>query len=439
MVRCSLCMTWYHTICVDQADYTSAFYACAQCCTLAKNVTHISNCMVTVITKIEAMKGSIDHLTIEQGKLVREIKDIRIENTTTKQDNAILRSELMKLRAELHEQHWKRLDCKKPRLVVGSSVLRDIDETSLDNTKVMSISGGKLADVKEKLDNETPEHFGEITIVVGGNDCQDDKPVTDIVSAYKEVITIAKTKAPVIMISSILPRYSPDDTVTQQKIDTVNAELQATCEDAGAQFINNDDVFRLRDGTINDGYFLTERGGLKQVHLNDKGTSRLCQNLKITVKAGMKCTRIRSQRQARFDHTDNGRQGLPPPPHRGHFAPIDPPRLPRDQREQSPPRPQWARGGPFSRRPPSPERPQQPYRPSDNDTQSRRPWPAPNQVNERPQYTTDNRSQNVQCHHCGDYGHVKRQCWYTEPIQCTMCYQYGHKSKACPFADYIHN
>ena len=55
-----------------------------------------------------------------------------------------------------------------------------------------------------------------------------------------------------VTISSIPPRS--DDAVAQEHIEIVNANLNAIATEKGAKFINQDETFKLRDGTPNDGY-----------------------------------------------------------------------------------------------------------------------------------------------------------------------------------------
>jgi regulator of replication initiation timing len=53
----------------------------------------------------------------------------------------------------------------------------------------------------------------------------------------------------------------------------------------------------------------------------------------------------------------------------------------------------------------------------------------------RNSFQTQNRfaalSNSPKCHFCGETGHMKRQCAFSEPVQCFTCFNYGHKSKSC--------
>ena len=53
------------------------------------------------------------------------------------------------------------------------------------------------------------------------------------------------------------------------------------CEDMGVTFVNNDDVFYLRDGTLNDGFLLPD-----DVHLTPAATNRLVERLGLTLRQG---------------------------------------------------------------------------------------------------------------------------------------------------------
>ena len=63
----------------------------------------------------------------------------------------------------------------KDSLVLGSSLLRNIDPNRLTNTNVCCIPRAKIADIGDKLMNlsTASECFSHIYLVVGGNDCAD--------------------------------------------------------------------------------------------------------------------------------------------------------------------------------------------------------------------------------------------------------------------------
>ena len=77
---------------------------------------------------------------------------------------------------------------------------------------------------------------------------------------YSAVIDTAIVKARTVIVSSIYPRLTTNETTNT--IDAVNAGLVSLCDEKSVAFINNTPSFTLSDGSVNDGYL--QRDG---VHL----------------------------------------------------------------------------------------------------------------------------------------------------------------------------
>ena len=126
--------------------------------------------------------------------------------------------------------------------------------------------------------------MSRIVLVVGGNDCEGGKnsiltPTTDILSKYEELIKCATEASSSVVVSIVCPR-SRGDTVLE-RIRALNAGLKVACDDLGAEFVDNDPSFHLQDGTINDGYLLSDG-----VHLSRAATNKLVSNLKLQLRHG---------------------------------------------------------------------------------------------------------------------------------------------------------
>ena len=101
--------------------------------------------------------------------------------------------------------------------------------------------------------------------------------VDELLHNYKCLVDDAKSLSEDIRVATILPR--DDFQETTDRIDALNAGLVEMCTSRGLALVNNDDSFKLKDGPINDGYFL--RDG---THLTKCGTNRLAKNLKLATK-----------------------------------------------------------------------------------------------------------------------------------------------------------
>ncbi len=126
----------------------------------------------------------------------------------------------------------------KCNLGVKYGSIKDIDQNKLKDTKVISKPKGKLKDVQDIV-SRLPDRYPGITIVAGGEDCVADPSASapDITESFRQLIRDAKEECESVVVSSICPRLS--STETQDKIDAVNAGLNAVCNDMdGVTFLS---------------------------------------------------------------------------------------------------------------------------------------------------------------------------------------------------------
>ena len=474
-IRCFMCMRWFHVKCVKET-HPAALHACESCRSLATDVRSISSCLPAVMNKLDGLTEEMRNMKKSQDSLTKELKSLRSEYDATKSDNALLKKEILTLRAELHKLEWPLQpsdNAEKPTLVVGSSVLRDVDNDRLSNAYVHSMSGGKIRDAANYINDVPAGKYNNVVLLIGGNDCDDPSlSLSEITKSYSDLIVQSKTKFGQTIVGSVLPRRNPENPTVTERIDTLNAELQILSADNDCTFIDNNIAFKLQDGTINDGYYLAERDTGKLVHLNDRGTTKLCEILNIKAKNN-KVTKDRfknnpqsrhlNQRQvsqsnviqempvvARENYTFKAQPRRPPTvaelppapqafPRSTHPRPSPGPNAARTQR--APPVTVAERASP----PPAvvPDR-RPPARPVD--AAPPRTWSydrAPTYTSHRSAddfdtnftrpYAHDNSTN--QCYKCGEQ-HNSRSCWYGEPLTCRLCRADGHKEKDCPNRDY---
>lgn len=482
-IRCIICMKWFHVACV-QESHPAALHTCSSCRTLASNVSNISEGMQSVMDTLGKLTRDISQMKTNQETL-------QTENETTKQDNALLRKEILSLRAELQRVQWPLQpsdSIDKPSLIVGSSVLRDVDNEKLANAYVHSISGGKIEDVVKYLTDIPTGKYNNVTLLVAGNDCDEDSSIVDIVQKYTDLIDLTKSKFGETIVASVLPRHDPNTTTIAERIDSLNAELQVICTEKGCKYTNNNCAFKMQDGKINDGFYLTERLSGKLVHLNDRGTTKLCELLSIKPKTN-KVTKDRQRNmppQRRYDSKDTTPRNVPP------SWPRDAPQVARDNAipRAPPPRPPatqqpstWDRQpppqhaphpgtqqhtpaatAPAEHTPPRATGPAPPLtRLTDDDTSyARQPdrqysyqqadyyggttsdhystynpynsgYRQPQQDNTTYDYERQTRYNDMQCYYCGER-HDSSRCWFNIRVVCTYCKAEGHKAKNCPYA-----
>ncbi|CAH1780386.1 unnamed protein product [Owenia fusiformis] len=236
----------------------------------------LTNILTSMHTTLKATQVSLDALQRTNDALQSTNTDLVKQLASKTADCIELNKENMQLRNRLlvADQPSTKQDarCQKS-LLIGSSIVRDVDETRLLDTEVISISGGKIADANRTI-AEKSGSYKSIILQVGSNDCAKCEDLDKIAEDYKMLVKGAKQRTNNVIISSITPRT--DNDTAQATIDLINAGLVTIAEDENCTFVNNDLDFKLRDGTVNAGYLLPD--GL---HLSDAGTNRLGVNLKL--------------------------------------------------------------------------------------------------------------------------------------------------------------
>ena len=209
-------------------------------------------------------------------------------------------------------------------LLIGSSLIKDIKEDKLINTKMICIRGASLRNISDEL-NDLNSTIKNITIVAGENDCSSDSALKQIETDYNKIIENAKRKCNGnLMLSSIPPRMDNDKTLT--KIEKVNNFIKKRSIQSNCKFINDDAFFKLADGSTNDCLLMADR-----VHLTWQATNRLAKHLqlntqgdcisKLKIKRDSQPTRhADSRKKDNYTHTSNNHHTNSPNtrPHRHH-------------------------------------------------------------------------------------------------------------------------
>ena len=159
-------------------------------------------------------------------------------------------------------------------MLIGDSLLRDVDQNQLVTNSVQSIPGAKIKDISNKISRDE-NRYKNIVICAGTNDCTREINIDATAEHLSELLQVATEKVASVgneTISSIPPRT--DNVKRQQRVEELNTVLQDMTTKAGANFLSNDKSFRLADGQPNDGC-LHNYG----VHLNKPGTARMIRNI----------------------------------------------------------------------------------------------------------------------------------------------------------------
>ena len=298
---------------------------------------------------------------------------------------------------------WKSLNqrssvSQRRDLLIGSSVIREIDQNKLQDTDVICLNGGTTKTVKEHIDNIDCQ-YEHITLAVGENDYNTKPAVSpaNVVASYHHLLDTAKAKAASVSVSSICPRLNSEP--TRDTVESINAGLQVICsEKDGVTFVDNTPSFMLADGSLNDGYYLADG-----IHITRTATNKLAKNMNLHVKdqAQGVCKAI-GRKHSVDKHTSVNQYSLD----KDHVAP----RVAHDMTDD------WTVQR--SRRKQRHNRPRhQVSQEEDGTVHTYR--------------TNDSAHQTFRCYYCAEEGHDKSTCRHGKPVTCHTCHHTGHKAKFC--------
>ena len=411
IVKCLWCRAPHHRKCVG-----GDVYVCDICSEMPKRIStmnqtigHLSDMVHTLVENNIALQRTIDHQKGTIDSLEKHVKEL--------------------VSVQMLQGSNSGVPTNKRNLIIGSSLLRDFDSSKLIQSEVTCIRGGKIQDVHNKLKSNTTTQYNSISIVVGGNDCNstaDAASVEDLAESYRSMVKDVKEHCSDVRIATIPPRNVGE--VTSSRIDALNAALVEMCSEDGITLINNDETFKLRDGSINDGYYVQDG-----VHLNKAGSNRLAKNLKVNPKPehakditqshSYKDALVNKQGKTRGRHHNLNAKGL------NQYGPKQGLTISHDHEN-----PQTSGSG-HARYHSSVHNVNGPNLDSSTTeapwTQVSRRRTAAN-MNNRPQ----NHSDNIEYHHptnacefCHEENHRKDSCRHGRPIKCSICQRFGHKAK----------
>ena len=296
MLRCCSCNIWCHYECVGEDPATPGIWNCHEC-SQAGNILHsLAQDMLFIKQKISSGFISLDIIP-EQIKnvnkrvddLTNEVKSLQTTNTqliSELSEQHKLNSDLKRINTELESKIAQNYQDKENKLspnqscklLIGSSIIRDIVPTDTQKIKVCSHSGASVQDITRALDKESYK-FDEIIIVTGGNDCDNQaKTVTDIKDDFVKLCSRAKQLSSHVKVASVLPRPKPRSETSHLKSDQINRDLKHLCASiVECEFVDNNVNFTLSDNSANDALYLWDG-----VHLNSIGSKKLMENLKLS-------------------------------------------------------------------------------------------------------------------------------------------------------------
>ena len=415
MLRCCLCVQWFHLECVGlMEDDANGVWSCPFCRTLGKDITSVKDSQKDMLSLIKNMSDQINALTRMLNTVHKNsqtlLEDKNRECINLREANAGLRERISQLTAQQSKNKWNEFT-RKSALLIGDFTIKDIDETKLVDTEVLCIAEGRINDVTDALKSKVGP-YRQVLLCVGSNDCSDcatdNEELLTLIPKYEEAIKVAAcitAKPEDVIVSSLLPRC--DDDKVSSVVNDFNEDLSTMAHVKHVSFVNNDPDFKLLSGKANDA-MLTNDG----LNLTYKGTRQLAKNLHLDFGDN-----VENRKSANYT---TGPRGRPHPNQCSHRRP------PPSQ-------------GSYRRPPPS----QGSHRSSDSGSR----WPPTNHSTRHrhvPQERNRDGSGNYRtplpsvkppqrgsCEYCGKRNHATGTCRHGQPLRCHSCNYEGHKSKFC--------
>ena len=228
----------------------------------------------------QALKDDlIGFLSAKFDALQEQINGLKLEVTQSRQRELDLRKQIEQIQSE---KGAKNVPDKSEIYLVGSSILREVLPTDIENGTVKFIPGGKVKDVKENINSLkfTPKI---IITQIGGNDLDSETAaVDDTVSDYSLTLTETKAKFPdsKLVIAGLPPRHNSVEIRTKTK--DFNEAMKNWCDANNMDFINNEEMFEFRSGEVDSGSYIMD-GPMPGIHLTRPATIRMLENMKKVV------------------------------------------------------------------------------------------------------------------------------------------------------------
>lgn len=309
LVRCCLCIKWFHPACVGDSDVDAGagFWNCMDCRKLPQHVSQMS----ASLEKLRSEVQSVRQLQTSYSKLQASLD---AQQKTNQQLVNLLAAKTAECQ-ELRQLASTAVDCEdqsvpvnttpqpKPArtgsLLLGDSILRDVDANRLPGTSVVYRGGACINDARQQLMKDGRQ-YDTVVLHVGTNDLPGCLEADDVISDYRELVEEAKTVANNVVLSSVCPRSDFPDLM--DKLDAVNAGLLDLSDGLDCVFVDHNNHFRTRDGGINDAV-LHDDG----LHLSRYGTNKLISHLGLETTAS-DITKQDTGRRSKRSKPDSGRQ-----------------------------------------------------------------------------------------------------------------------------------
>ena len=236
-------------------------WPCPDCRHLAREVKSAKEDIQKLVTAINDLKNVLriqsEHYQTEKLNQNMTITSIEKDNATLLTKNSELED---RLRGSSRNSQESSNESASKTLIIGTSLLRNLDEGKLDQSEVRSLSGAKMRDIATELEAMASDglHYGRVVILAGGNDAAQPVESLDLEStmtAFNDAVVAAKKLSNDVAVTEIPPRFKPPH--AKDNISALNANIVAAASELSIEYVSNQNYFLLQSNDIMMGTFMT--------------------------------------------------------------------------------------------------------------------------------------------------------------------------------------
>jgi len=257
--------------------------------------------VVKITDLLTSMKNQITknykETTLRLTALEKEIQEERAARLTSEAERSRLQARVTELTRELSAAAWQGFTGKAPQpapppspvvastpvtppppppptrsLLLGNSLLRNVDPSRLRDTEVRAVSGATVAQLTAEVEKLQNGHYKTLYLVAGTRELMELEE-DGVLSQFSSLIDKAKLKAQNVTLCSIPHRVDQDVHI---KTDSINKDLKKLSANKGITFVDADNQLLLRDGSINAAALVHDG-----IHLSKHGVDGLIKTLRV--------------------------------------------------------------------------------------------------------------------------------------------------------------
>ena len=159
MIRCCNCASWVHTHCIAQKEeFVAGVWPCFKCRQMPSQVRDLTSSVDVLTGLVKSLVSSLDDLKLQQQQLERSLSEKEETCQKLSVENAQLRQRVADVAASSSDERWGQFPRTHGTAILGSSIVRDIDQNKLVATKCICMPGGHIKDIHTKLDQFPPDN-----------------------------------------------------------------------------------------------------------------------------------------------------------------------------------------------------------------------------------------------------------------------------------------